>query len=1100
MRNLKRLLAMTLTMLMVVGCFSLSASALEFDDVYDYTEAIDSLSDLGVIWGYEDGTFGPDISVERWHMALWIAKMETGKVSTPEYLNVWRAEENYTPFNDINVDQAIGAISYAANRGIVIGTSDVTFAPTAGIKFQEALTMVVRALGYGSKTMDAGYPWKYINEAVKLGLDAGLEGLGYQDVLTRAETAQLLYNALYTVNDDGGTYASDVFNLNYQTVVITGTNNYKIVNNESVIKTGFVAFNLLKADGTIDENVTYYLPATDFIDEEDNADDFVGASFKVTTKDNFKTLDTAALADYDVFDQDDVVGKGTSTVPSTLVDIDGVTYQVVDSYSSLHNTQGIKGNYPEIIVYQTNTAATAETGIFKKDANYNILNAAGNVVAYYRPDITLSYARPYVAIPAEGVYIPFRNDDEIKAAGGLELATSVNNYTVITNTWSLAANNKYADFVAYDDNGDGVYDRGFYTYHEFGRFAQDPAPATTFSTQTHSNIAVAKFFDADGEVIAAPTGAFIRYSYDPLSKYLTVYETYPYATGLVTSVVGQASITIGGTTYAVGIGNFRGATANLSGVNNSIIGKQSNFVLVDGKVVRVFDAAIGGSYIAFDKIVGMTNAGYATALVYNQTRNASVITIATINGYSYQQYILWNGQLGNITGTLEQGDLFKGTTDASGFWHLVTVDEYTYYADYIAYPSTPVDGSAVIEFANGIANLTESDLYYKSGALKPFSQFTTNGNTVYIAYNADNGTFTTRQGIPDTGAEIYVDGAMFVVMAADGITASFVYVYDGVLTGEYRAPAWYSYGYDTVIYVDDSTSATQVTNDLGSTGALLGYTWKYSNVVDMVKGGWTTVYTLYNAQLTPGKYYTVSNGYVQNEVVPGADNSPIQIGYLTQVGTFFSDIEFAGGPDIERSAFTFLYKLTGTAVTRSAVDGSIVNMMGNADEVTDINTANTYVPVYFYNGAIPGNRVLLYRDLKTVTALPNGDGPFTDSVADTAVGAGGASRNYYKINEAAYAAITSYGTDVSGENNIYVDRSWMKVYKVDGTTKTEIDFSGVGLWTSLYVNEYGQPTYTLGLGYVPPFTLDDVNLVGNYTFNFMVNGVIYSLLLEDVML
>ena len=44
--------------------------------------------------------------------------------------------------------------------------------------------------------MNAGYPWSYINQAVRLGLDRNLEDVRYTDTLTRAECAVILANAL----------------------------------------------------------------------------------------------------------------------------------------------------------------------------------------------------------------------------------------------------------------------------------------------------------------------------------------------------------------------------------------------------------------------------------------------------------------------------------------------------------------------------------------------------------------------------------------------------------------------------------------------------------------------------------------------------------------------------------------------------------------------------------------------------------------------------------------------------------------------------------------------------------------------------------------
>ncbi|MHB1152043.1 MAG: S-layer homology domain-containing protein [Eubacteriales bacterium] len=962
MRNLKRFLAMTLTMLMVIGCFSFASFAQDFDDVYDYADAIDVLSDLGVIWGYEDGTFGPDNTVERWHMSLWIAKMETGKVTTDDYLTIWRAEENYTDFTDVAVDQAIGAINYAADEAIIIGTSATTFAPTAGIMYQDALTMVVRALGFGGKTMDAGYPWKYINKAAELGLEDGITGVAYKDVLTRAETAQILYNALYTVDASGKTYVSDVFGLS--TVVITGTPAYKITQTEAVIKTGFVSFNILNADGTINTDVTYHLPATAFGLTAANADNYVGASFKVTTKNNFKTLGIVIANPSEVFAANDIVGAGTAAAPSALLTLDGTSYQAVNKFSALYNTQGIKGNTDEILVYTTNLTQSTADGYFKVDANYNVLDAAGHIVAYYAPAITGSYAAPYVKLLGNSTYTPFANNNDnqkasILAAGGVWNAAVQNTYAQSVNTYDLVKNNKYATAVAYDDNADGMYDRLFYTYQEFTQISYDAA--TLKYNVNGGQVAVAKFIDGTtGEALAAAPAGYIRYSYNPLSKYLTVYETYTYGTGLVTTVNTAAQkIVIGGTQYTVGFGNFPGAAYANSGVGLSLVGKQVNFVLVDGVVVRVFDAAVATSYIVYDNMTGITSQGYGTALVYVQAPTATVITIATINGYSFQQYWLFaqQGSLANIM-PLETGNFFIGTKDALGFWHLQT-QAYNY--------SLQQEQEVSVSVLNGI--VFENGVGTGTGFTPAMAAFETSADTVYIVYDATHDRFYTRKGVPTDGSAIGVDGGLFLSIPAAN-TANFMYANEGWFSNFniQAAPPVFASS-DTVIYVNRSAAPTLITNNIGTTGTLLGNTYQYGNVLDMITGKLVTVQANYNFTLEGGCFYRVYNGYIEGKVIPDStynevNHAAIDIttGWLRSYTAYSSGIDTAlvAGQTADNnvtSTKTYIFKLISGDV--ELVDGALVNRAVTAP-LAAVNSK-----VYFYTGGQTSNRVMLIDETFT---------------------------------------------------------------------------------------------------------------------------------------
>ena len=350
MRNLKRFLAMTLTMLMVVGCCSAMFSVNAFDDVTDYQQQIELMSELKIVEGKDDTTFGFGEDVQRWHMALWIAKIMTGKVDDA-YVN-WYETTNYTDFTDVNADQFLGSISYASDNGIIKGYANTTnFGPADGITFQDAFTMVVRMLGYGSDAMDATYPWSYINKAIELGLDDDLAAsYNNEDVATREEIVVILYNALFATKADGSNYAAAKFNLTQDTVVITGTvkgNMYQTgdtISKKDADGNYYVAFNKLYADGTIAVSPTYYLPKTQFAALADASDLeialAVGSSFDVVTRDDFTTILYSKLNDSYVASQDVFTGNASSD--GNNLTINSEAYKAVTMYSSLYNNQNTK--------------------------------------------------------------------------------------------------------------------------------------------------------------------------------------------------------------------------------------------------------------------------------------------------------------------------------------------------------------------------------------------------------------------------------------------------------------------------------------------------------------------------------------------------------------------------------------------------------------------------------------------------------------------------------------------------------------------------------------------------------------------------------------
>ena len=140
---MKKVLSFVLVMTMVLSSMSFAfAGTSTFSDIAednDYAEAIDTLIALGVIDGYEDGTFRPEVSVTRAEMAkLMVQLLGYGNLVTGQKSN----------FTDTQGHWADQWIAIAAGRGIVIGTGGGNFTPESKVTYDEVLTMLVRGLGY----------------------------------------------------------------------------------------------------------------------------------------------------------------------------------------------------------------------------------------------------------------------------------------------------------------------------------------------------------------------------------------------------------------------------------------------------------------------------------------------------------------------------------------------------------------------------------------------------------------------------------------------------------------------------------------------------------------------------------------------------------------------------------------------------------------------------------------------------------------------------------------------------------------------------------------------------------------------------------------
>lgn len=207
MRNFKRILSLVLTIAMLASCLATVAFAAEisegrFTDVASdaaYATAVETLSLMGVINGYPDGTFGPDQNVTR-------AEFTAMLMRTLNYGSLGSSSASELPFTDVSdsdseINWSIPNINTAYAMGIINGYEDNTFRPTNNVAYEEAIKMIVCTLGYTDIDV-ALTPWysNYLAQANRLGITENASLLGQAETpASRACIAQMLYDSL-TVN------------------------------------------------------------------------------------------------------------------------------------------------------------------------------------------------------------------------------------------------------------------------------------------------------------------------------------------------------------------------------------------------------------------------------------------------------------------------------------------------------------------------------------------------------------------------------------------------------------------------------------------------------------------------------------------------------------------------------------------------------------------------------------------------------------------------------------------------------------------------------------------------------------------------------------
>ena len=107
-----------------------------------YNTAVSTLSSMGIITGYPDGTFRPNAAITRAEFAAIAARFDTN------------GDKTAAKFSDIATHWAKDEISIAYNNGWITGYPDGTFGPQRDITRAETMTLVNRVLNRQPETED----------------------------------------------------------------------------------------------------------------------------------------------------------------------------------------------------------------------------------------------------------------------------------------------------------------------------------------------------------------------------------------------------------------------------------------------------------------------------------------------------------------------------------------------------------------------------------------------------------------------------------------------------------------------------------------------------------------------------------------------------------------------------------------------------------------------------------------------------------------------------------------------------------------------------------------------------------------------------------
>jgi len=781
---MKKFLSLALALVMAISLVTVAASAKDFSDKskITYTEAVSTLTGIGVIDGYTDGSFGPSGNITRGAAAKIICNLVLGP-TTAAALGTTTA-----PFKDVPTSNTFaGYIAYCSAQGIISGYADGTFKPANSVTGYQFLKMLLGALGYDA-TIEGftGTNWavNVAKLASNLGLTSGNDNFVGTKAASREEACLYAFNTLFATMVDYDTKGSQI-TINGVVIaqgaskaasVYSGTSAAKNFNYDDNHKNSANAYTLEFAE-------RYFSNLTETKSQLDGRQTrtlkYKGASIaSASTTDTILATSTngTALEKLAASNNSKYIGYSynytNSTAPANLAAATGVTYYkngATSDYATVNTDSAKKGVVIDFI--DTNS-----------DGKYEVVRETLDTIAKVTadPTTTTSGAVTYVTVAGLGI----AKVDSSDVYGYASVAKG--------------------DYALYHTDGNGNY--------FISKAASVSGDMTAYTSGTPGSIVVSGTSYNVSEITGAQT-------LDTLKN-------------TSTGVLGLKNTTFyqdkgGNVAYAVASQNQVSAANVLFVTSSKDAGYtvQSKVVMSDASTKTITVSKIGTTSVSaatditankFYTYSMNTDGTYKLEAITNQTATSTATTIKKgVADFAGE------GKLGTSATVF----VLEGSTDGSytAYTGIANTATYTTTAGNI-FTVWDSDGYAIMVVGmNGTGTDTTSskDVVFATG--NPSVNYNSTNSTYTATYNAVvNGKITTITSTYTAGAGVLTKGELCKVATYDGTNAATL-VAAGTGTGNTSA---------NTDLIDKTTGITKITASGSTVGIYTGTTLTASYVLN----------------------------------------------------------------------------------------------------------------------------------------------------------------------------------------------------------------------------------------------------------------------------